>query len=241
MKLRHREALHLGLGLLVAALVFEGWPGLDVAVSGWFEHGPGRFPANDWTAVQWVYQGVPWLGRALFIGSLGVLLLAGLRRERVARHQWRRCAALALVLALGLGALVHGVFKEHWGRPRPDETTAFAGTLPFQPALHPSSLCATNCSFVSGHAATGFVLMAWGLFGSPATRRRWAWTGLVAGLLIGAVRVAQGRHFASDIVFGALFIALCGVLLREAWLRVMCWRRQRQRRAAARQRWPVLT
>ena len=154
---------------------------------------------------------------------------------------FRSCAALALVLALGLGAVVHGVFKEHWGRPQPNETTAFAGALAFQPALHPSALCATNCSFVSGHAATGFVLMACGLFGTARTRRRWALIGLSAGLLIGLVRVAQGRHFASDIVFGALLIGLCGLLLREAWLRALRWRRRRLHPAGAPARWPVLT
>jgi lipid A 4'-phosphatase len=228
---RERTAL---LGLTLAALaLFLAWPGLDVAISHHFYDTAGHFPANEWAGVRWAYEAVPWLGRLLFCASVATLLVRrGLdpqRRQGLRRPLRRRAAVMSLVLALGLGALVHGVFKEHWGRPRPRDTQVFQGTQPFTPLWEPSSRCARNCSFVSGHAATGFALIGVGLFGARATRRRWWLIGTVTGSAIGLLRVAQGGHYASDIVFGLVFMWATCVGVREVWLRARC-RQLRQKR-----------
>jgi lipid A 4'-phosphatase len=100
--------------------------------------------------------------------------------------------------------------------------------MPYRAALHVSSLCAHNCSFVSGHAATGFALMAWGSFAARSRRRAWLLRGAVCGLVLGTLRVAQGRHFASDIVFAMAVVWASTVAARWLWLRVMLWRRARR-------------
>jgi membrane-associated PAP2 superfamily phosphatase len=226
MKARHRERIAL-LGLATAAsVVFELWPRLDLWLTAHFYAGAGRFPANDLTLVQLVYVGVPWAGLGLLLATLALLAWAARRQEQVPRRAWRRAAALALVLLLGAGALVNGALKEQWGRPRPREVEAFAGAHPFVPALHPSLECAHNCSFVSGHAATGFALIALGVFGSRAARRQWWRIGVAVGVAVGAVRVVQGAHFLSDVVFCLLFMWASCMLLREAWLRAMVLRRR---------------
>lgn len=237
MKARHAERLALLALAAAATLLFDGWPALDLRVSAAFFDGQ-RFPADGWPAVRAVYVAVPWLGWGLFIAALALWLGARWRRE-IGRRWWRRGAAVALCLLLGLGGVVHGLLKDHWGRPRPVEVQAFHGALPFQPALQWSALCRRNCSFVSGHAATGFALIAGGLFGAPRTRRRWWCAGVAAGLAIGLLRVAQGRHFASDIVFGLVVIWACCLLLRELWLHGQLWRRRalRARKARRSGRW----
>ncbi|MFM7698022.1 MAG: phosphatase PAP2 family protein, partial [Limnohabitans sp.] len=88
-------------------------------------------------------------------------------------------------------------------------------------------LCDENCSFVSGHAAGGFVWMAWGMWRGRRLRQRWLWTGMTAGALIGATRVMQGGHFLSDIVFSGWFIWLTYQLIRNTWLRYRCVRIKR--------------
>jgi len=132
---------------------------------------------------------------------------------------------------LGTGVVVNAILKENWGRPRPVDIQTFGGAGTFEPALHPSNQCNSNCSFVSGHAATGFTLLALGLLGAPATRRRWLLWGLAAGLSTGALRIAQGGHFLSDVLFSGLVIWLCGAALRTGYLYLRA-RRQRRLRLA---------
>jgi membrane-associated PAP2 superfamily phosphatase len=136
---------------------------------------------------------------------------------------------LSLVMVLGTGVVVNAILKDNWGRPRPVDTQTFGGAGTFEPALLPSNQCDSNCSFVSGHAATGFTLLALGLLGAPATRRRWLLWGLAAGLTTGALRIAQGGHFLSDVLFSGLVIWLCGATLRAGYLYLRARRHRRLR------------
>jgi membrane-associated phospholipid phosphatase len=219
MKRRHwRDALRWLAATLAALALFRLWPGLDLGVSAaaFDADGPRRFPFGEAAPVQWLYLAVPWLGRCALLAALVLAWRSG------TPPRWRRRAqALLLALVLGLWGVVNIGLKDHWGRPRPTEVSAFGGPHPFQPAGRISAYCDTNCAFVSGHAATGFTLMAVGLLGAPATRRRWGWIGLVAGVLIGTGRVLQGGHFLSDIVFAGLAMQGVCLLVRAGWVR---WR-----------------
>ncbi|MEK8048810.1 phosphatase PAP2 family protein [Ideonella sp. DXS22W] len=236
MKARHAERLALVAALAVATVAVEVWPDADAWLSARF-FVAGRFVGDEWAAVRWVYRGVPWLGALGFAVAL-VFSLSVWRQPRalaargapptpLARWRWRRATAVVTLVLMGLGGLVHMGLKDGWGRPRPDQVQVFGGAQPFTPALQPSTRCDRNCSFVSGHAGAGFALLALGLFGSRRTRWRWWAIGAVCGGLIGAVRVAQGRHFASDIVFCLLVMWAAAVLHRELWLRWAVWRRRR--------------
>jgi lipid A 4'-phosphatase len=67
-------------------------------------------------------------------------------------------------------------------------------------------------SWPSGHAALGFYFAA---FAPLLKKRRAAATaaGVVLGALIGLGRMAQGRHFLSDVVFAYFFVSLTARLL----------------------------
>jgi lipid A 4'-phosphatase len=231
MKARDIERLAFGALATVAVVGFEHWGAIDLELATYFHAGGGRFPAGEWLWVQGVYWTVPRIGRAMFVLSLACVVLAWWRPAQVPRHRWRRATALMLCLLLGLGALVHGVFKDHWGRPRPNEIAEFAGPHSFVPALHRSTACARNCSFVSGHAATGFALIGLGMFAAPRRRLGWLVAGASCGLVIGLVRMAQGRHFASDIIFALIIMWGSAMLLREVWLRVTLLRQRTLRPA----------
>lgn len=224
MKRRHlTDGLRWLVATLAALALFRLWPGLDLGVSAaaFDADGPSRFPFGDAAPVQWLYLAVPWLGRCALLAGLVLAFGPG------ASPRWRRRArALLLALVLGLWGVVNVGLKDHWGRPRPTEVSAFGGPHPFQSAGTVSPYCDKNCSFVSGHAATGFTLMAVGLFGAPATRRRWWWIGLAAGVLIGAGRVLQGGHFLSDVVFAGLAMQGVCLLIRAGWVG---WRVRRPR------------
>ncbi|HEV8314850.1 MAG TPA: phosphatase PAP2 family protein [Burkholderiaceae bacterium] len=227
LRARERELLAALLGLALAAVAFTAWPDIDLQLSAWCRDGEHGFVGDRWWAVRALYEAVPWLGRAAGVIGLGIALRHWRHPGPMGVRWWRRWLMLGVVLLLGLGVLVNGLFKEHWGRARPHAVAVFGGDSAFTPALRPAAQCAHNCSFVSGHAATGFALIAFGSLGPARTRRRWLLVGAAAGGVIGAVRIAQGGHFVSDVAFAGLAIWLLSVLVREAWLRIVARRRAR--------------
>lgn len=225
---REREWAALALAMAAACALFSVWPGIDLWVSRGFHVDGLGFVADRHPLVRAVYLTVPWVTRALALLSLLAALWTWRRPQRMPRYLRRRWAALGLGLLLGVGLAVNGLLKETWGRARPATVQELGGAGHFEPALRPSTQCQRNCSFVSGHAASGFAVAAWGMFGTPARRRRWLLVGTLLGAGIGLGRVAQGGHFASDIVFAGLVVVSVNAILREAWLRWrLRWRRRR--------------
>lgn len=221
---RNRECLAWWTAAALLLAVFGAVPELDIWVSRRVHAGGGEFPLAQLAWVQGLYHLTPWVGRGLFVVSLVILAVAAIRVP-VSRRIWRRAGALALVLLLGLGGVVHGLFKENWGRPRPHQVQEFAGSRSYVPALRPGGECSRNCSFVSGHAATGFGLIALGLFSCRARRRTWFLIAMSTGLMVGAGRVLQGGHFLSDVLFAGLIMWGVAMATRAVWLRIVCWRR----------------
>lgn len=205
--------------LLALAAVFVIVPHVDLAASGlFFDPHTGRF-VSEGPLLNLIRKGVPpfLYGAVLFVA----LLWAG---DRVApgtpptgRPSGRQVSFLLLSLALGPGLLVNGVFKEMWGRARPSDIIAFGGEGTFTPAWMIADQCATNCSFVSGHAALGFWTVAFALLLRPGPGRRLAFAGaLVFGAVVGGARIVVGGHFLSDVVFAGAVVVPLTVWLHHA-------------------------
>ena len=127
-----------------------------------------------------------------------------------------RYGFLLICIALSTGFVVHAIFKDNFGRARPKQVTEFAGNQEFTPALLPAQQCERNCSFVSGDASLGYVFLALALY---ATKRRkfWILTTVAAGLGLGLLRMMNGSHFLSDILYSGVFT--CGtVLILYRWI-----------------------
>jgi lipid A 4'-phosphatase len=204
--------------LAAALLVLLAAGLLDLPLAGLFYRpGQGFFLDGAWP-VQLLYLGTPWLIRGIAVALLAVLGWAALRGER----RLRNGAAYALLaLALGPGLLVNVVLKEGWGRPRPQQLEQFGGHASFVPPLWPSRQCHHNCSFVSGHAASGFYLIT-GAWLWPHRRRAWLAAGIAAGSLIGLARMAQGGHFLSDVLGALLAVWLVDAQLYR-WMAARGW------------------
>ncbi len=192
------------LSLIVPLMV---WPEWDIVVSGLFyskETGFVRSPL-----LTFIRNSLPyWIGGA--VGFTYAMTKCG----RAAR---RALLFIVLVFAVGPGLVVNGVFKEHWGRARPSQIEAFGGQARFTPAWLPSDQCDRNCSFTAGDPSVGFAFVAFA-FVWPKRRRAIIAGSLAAGFGLGLVRIAQGGHFASDVLFTWLVTttttALLAVLLR---------------------------
>ena len=221
LKARHRRLWPAWLLLLACVLLFLVWPELDLIVTRYFFDPLNQeFPANALPWVKWVYDDTPVINQWLGLLMLSALLLQWIRPGWPGLRARRSMCAWLLVVCIGLGFTVDWVLKDHFGRPHPYQTHVFTGDQDFVPAFHYRPLCEVNCSFVSGHAAGGFVWMAWGMWGWRRRRQAWLLAGVAAGSFIGAVRVMQGGHFLSDVVFSGWVIWLSMQAIRAVWLRL---------------------
>ena len=188
--------------LLPVLTVFVAFPGIDLVVSGWFFF-DGRFFLRHYEWFEFIRAVVPplTLGGVLFAALLGIA--AAVFHEPFLGIEPRRAIYLLLSLVTGPGLLTNSLFKEYWGRARPSALVNFGGDRIFTPAVVMSDQCTHNCSFVSGHAALAFWTVAFALLIQKPWRRFAITLALLYGILVGFVRVAQGSHFLSDVVFAA--------------------------------------
>ena len=185
---------------LLCGLVFIHWPGIDLSVSRHFFRPGEGFYLRETPAAVGVYRFISIIDMPL-LAALAALAAVSLNPSLGWLHRRRReIIYLLLVYLLGPGLVVNVLLKDHMGRARPHSVEAFGGKSLFTPALVPSRECRKNCAFVSGHASMGFYLIA-PAFAFPRRRRLWLSTGIAAGALVGYVRIIQGAHFLSDVVF----------------------------------------
>lgn len=198
--------------LLVPLVAF---PAIDLAVSGWF-YEPGRgFPLRFLPLFEFVRKGLPAVLFGILAYMLAMAAAGSVFRQRFLGIGWREAAFVSLSLAVGPGLVVNSLLKEWWGRARPSQIVEFGGEALFSPALLLSDQCAGNCSFASGHGALGFWVVAFAMLAPSPWRPAAMAAALSFGFLIGMVRVAQGGHFLSDVVFAGVITVGITMLLHR--------------------------
>lgn len=207
--------ISLLIGFALAALLFILFPQWDLAFSGLFYDPQSGFFLSDNPLVQFSYRANRYIAITGALWLLAGLTTTTIKKNRLFGLDKKAYAYLLVVALLGPGLVVNTVFKNQWGRARPDHVQQFGGSDHFTPALVMSDQCERNCSFVSGHASVFFYFVALGLL--YRGRRRWLiMTGAVTlGALTGLGRIVQGGHFLSDVVFSFLFVALTAVVVHR--------------------------
>ena len=204
---------------VVAAAVFLARPEIDLAVARLFHAPETGFVGQRLGWVRALRQGFV----VLYFSTIA-LCLAGLALIWRGRRHWLGLGKiqwlyLAACLAAGPGLIANLVFKDHWGRARPSQITEFGGARAFSPPLVPANQCPRNCSFVSGEAASTYVTFYAAATLVPQWSVALAALGTAGGVATGLVRMSQGAHFLSDIVFAGVFMALTVLALRALMLR----------------------
>ena len=147
-----------------------------------------------------IYHFIPVITSLLIVVYIFRFIKGGVNTKVVRK----RAAVVLLSLLLGPGLIVNTILKDHWGRPRPYQVMRDGKV--FSPVYESHWGNSSNNSFPSGHGSIGFFV------GVPllARGRRKAGTILSLGFgsLIGLVRVLQGGHYLSDVVFCAIFVLL---------------------------------
>jgi lipid A 4'-phosphatase len=219
-----RSAQPWHIAVFVAALVgctipFVMAPDIDFRMSWWLTDG-GRFiPAKG---IVWlVYVGLRPFVYTLLAGIAVLSLISVVRRRRLFGIDGRIGAFLLLSMALGPGLVVDLGLKGHWDRARPRDLIEFGGSALYTAPFQPADQCSDNCSFVSGHAAMTFWFVAFGFVAPPRHRALILALAVGAGGLVGLMRIAQGAHFLSDVVYAGFIVvgitwALAAALLQRS-------------------------
>lgn len=199
---------------LVAGAVFLSWPGIDLQVGGYFLRGPGRFTGGETPWIVWVRNVF-----IVFFWACVVLAIVGMVRTRKDQGSWLGFAFphwlfLGVCLGVGPGLVANVMLKDQWGRARPKHVVEFGGSKSFTPPILMSKECRRNCSFVSGEASAIYIPFYAAAALMPQSAVVLVATGTVAGLAAGAVRMAQGGHFLSDVIFAGVAMALTVLLVR---------------------------
>ena len=207
---------------LAAFLVLCGFlvlfPAIDLWAAGLFYRQGDGFPLGDLLLPRAVRGAMPYLIIATVLAAIGLLLATALRRRTWHGLDAKAALFLLIALAVGPGLVVNTLFKDHWGRARPAQISQFGGDKRFTPAFVPSDQCARNCSFPAGDPATGFYFVSLGFLVTVPQRRRLAIGSAIAlGTIIGAIRMAQGGHFLSDVV-ASFFLVFATSWLLHRWI-----------------------
>lgn len=202
------------LPIILMILITPFTPWLDLKITSLFYHPENslldRFstgPFFDFFFVQGMFPA--WTVFALSTLFLGLSCFLN-------KFKFWRSPLLVLVLTfvMGAGFFTHLVLKDHWGRPRPKQVTQFGGIQEFRPFYSPNifNQPEPSKSFPCGHCSMGFFFFALALVGKRLNKKWLTYLGMtiaiVLGSVLGVVRIMQGGHFFSDVLFSALLMWL---------------------------------
>jgi membrane-associated PAP2 superfamily phosphatase len=150
------------------------------------------------------YFAAPWLTGVLLLGSRIILGLSQCLQKLKPFRVHAVCTFL--VVALGSGLFINGIFKPYWGRPRPREVMELGGKHEYQ-CFYSPAIGAPGKSFPCGHCSVGFSYgLLWWLLRrkKPAVATMALLGSLGVGGLMGIGRIAAGGHFFSDVIWSGL-------------------------------------
>ena len=138
------------------------------------------------------------------LGSGGAIwLLLSLLLFLFHKNQGKRTAALTVTALVFSYLLCQEWIKDWVARPRP--FTSLEGIITLVPYE-------TSYSFPSGHTATSFACACVLAKLCPKI----GWPAVFVAAAIGFSRIYVGVHYPSDVLFGALFGIICGVIVLRA-------------------------
>lgn len=195
------------LGACVAIFYYFN-PRFDVVVSDTLYVSSHRFIGNEYSFFRDLRFGFSTLFYIVCVlAGIGCVLSLSLGKRwlTLSAFQW---LYLAVCLLVGPLTIANLGFKDHWGRARPSNVTEFGGPKSYTSPLKLSDQCVRNCSFVSGEASSIYIVCFAAAFLFPAAAYSWTLAGIILGTLAGFVRMTEGGHFLSDVVFAGVLMAL---------------------------------
>ena len=195
---------------ILTSAVWIFFPQIDLVCTNFFYVEGKGFVFSNSILESFFYNSVKYILVVVNISAVVLWLYNRFSGRNILDFNGKKLLFVILVLAIGSGLIVNIILKENWGRPRPAQIVNFGGKMNFTPAFIPSSQ--DGYSFSCGHASAAFALIAYAML---AKRRKRLWMGIVLGygVVIGAVRIAAGGHFLSDVVVSFFIMLIVSKML----------------------------
>lgn len=198
-------------GIVFGAL-FLAYAELDSAIVRPFYDGNNVFRFSELATTNLARDAFQFLFVAICVAAIAGVILGRFRNVSLFGHSWGEWAYFLICVGIGPGLLVNLILKDNWGRARPYQVIEFGGEMTFTPVLYLSDQCHHNCSFVSGEAASIYVIFFCFSLMTKKHNLIFATSGIILGTLSGLIRMGQGGHFPSDVVFAGVFMAVIASL-----------------------------
>ena len=191
---------------------------IDIYVSSLF-YDNGHFVLKKDILGNLIRKGIP----ELIVLSAVIIFVVWLYGKKKHKVVWKIDNKIMLLtfgtMFLGPILIVNGIFKSFWGRARPQDILQFGGDKLFSLPLEISDQCVWDCSFMSGHTAVAFWLVAPALLAPKKYKPLTIGAALAFGCLTAVFRIGQGAHFLTDVLFSAvLMLVLIWFVYRRLFL-----------------------
>ena len=199
---------------LLLSIVFFLFPSLDITVSGLFFGQDGKFIAteSDWFIYFIRKMLLPLMALLVFYVPIAAVIKQIYFKEKILNIPVREWVYLFSWLIVGTGVVVNSIFKNLWGRARPNDTIQFGGQDPFTIPWLNVDYCNTNCSFVSGDVSFFKLSLALLIIFNKTSWNTFAYTAI---LLISLLRIMEGDHFLSDTVMSFIITYVIIIGLKD--------------------------
>ncbi len=221
----------LSIITIIALAAFLLFPDLDMQVSSLFYVEGQRFPYERHPFSIFLYYSVRYLCILTAVSCLFALvydrvcngksegficgLLARIRRLIV--FSKAQVTYLFLVIVITPGIIVHWIMKPLWQRARPVNVEEFGGQYIFTDFWQILA-GQDGKAFASGHASMSFALVALAFMVRQSRRNTVLVITLSYGFIASACRIWQGKHWLSDVTFGALITLWTILLVKRFYL-----------------------
>ena len=213
---KNSEIFYYILILFFSCVFVTSGPSLDLYISGLFYYGASQFALQSFDITSIIFRDIL-LPLILIYMSILPILGRFFKIDKIFfnyKFSFREIFLLWISQIFSVLIFVNLILKNFWGRARPNDVKEFGGKETFSPWFEITNACETNCSFVSGDASVGFSIIILYLITKKII---FLYVSVVAGLILGLIRIMAGGHFLSDIFFAGFFIVILNIILFELY------------------------
>jgi len=212
MKKKQHLCLWPIISFIVLLLTFKSYPEIDIFFSKLFFDGI-KFPMASLQIIKVIDYFIEFGCMTIWIFFLTKMIRKEYKRNGYSDFM-HKLIYIAAVGFIGSISTVH-LIKRYIMRCRPNYIEYFSGPSSFTEIWTRNlsdTVNMTKCvSFVSGHAAIGFWLYA--IAFTSIKSSKFIILGTIVGGLFGFIRIIQGQHFLSDVIFSGYVVYFSALLL----------------------------